>query len=507
MADWDGVLGGSGTDNAAAFRRAFLVMAQDGTAVRLGNGKYRLIVNGGDANISNIDSISGASIYSDGAHLYFDGTFTGSQFVEVFSFRDCTGPALIGTLWADQYPLATSGLGANRGIELFKFWDGCTNVRTGPIYATGVRSIVLWRRNSTSDPKGSGGFHEMLNGVDCGYGLANTLSGDNITANIVQVRAVRSYYPYGISNHNINVVSQDHWGNADVNISSASGSGCSGLDVRYENLTSTVADDSIDCVKVSFTDQTPAVHRDMRFRINLVSGTTTYVGRPFVIEKLDNGGSPDATDRGHILDSVEVSGCMNSGTGNQRNIGMFAIGTWGAGEFVRNLKIGPWRGDGGGQANLLLGSVQDVCTVDNFYSSAQVNLTGPINGRANFSAINVNNWSTTGGNCYLLDEKEITVSYSASITFSSFEGSRFVITATNGTAFTINAPTNAATGKRITVTIRNTSGGALGAITWNAVFLKPVFTSPATANSRSIEFQYNGTSWVMINQTAADVPN
>jgi hypothetical protein len=99
------------------------------------------------------------------------------------------------------------------------------------------------------------------------------------------------------------------------------------------------------------------------------------------------------------------------------------------------------------------------------------------------------------------------ITYSASMTADASTGNLFPITATNATAFTINAPTNPATGQRITFTIRNTSGGALGVATWDAVFKMAAWTQPATANSRSIDFTYDGTNWIEVARTAADVPN
>lgn len=101
----------------------------------------------------------------------------------------------------------------------------------------------------------------------------------------------------------------------------------------------------------------------------------------------------------------------------------------------------------------------------------------------------------------------VAVSYSASITFSASDGTFYTITATNGTAFTINAPTSALTGIFLTVTIRNTSGGALGVATWNAVFKMSAWTQPANANSRSITFRFDNTNWVEMSRTPADVPN
>ena len=103
--------------------------------------------------------------------------------------------------------------------------------------------------------------------------------------------------------------------------------------------------------------------------------------------------------------------------------------------------------------------------------------------------------------------KSQTVTYSASMTIDASTGCVFVITATNATAFTINAPTNPTTDATMKIIIRNTSGGALGAVTWNAVFKMSAWTSPATGNSRTIEFYYNGTNWIQLVQSTVDVPN
>lgn len=98
------------------------------------------------------------------------------------------------------------------------------------------------------------------------------------------------------------------------------------------------------------------------------------------------------------------------------------------------------------------------------------------------------------------------ITYSASMTPDASASNTQIITANNGTAFTINNPTNATTGQRLTITIRNTSGGALGAITWGAKFKMATFTAPATGFSRTVSFIYDGTDWIQDNN-AADVPN
>lgn len=99
------------------------------------------------------------------------------------------------------------------------------------------------------------------------------------------------------------------------------------------------------------------------------------------------------------------------------------------------------------------------------------------------------------------------VSYSASITYNASDSNFFTITATNATPFTINAPTNAVTNLFHTLTIRNASGGALGAATFNAVFKLAAWTQPANGFSRSITFRFDNTNWVEYSRTPADVPN
>lgn len=101
-----------------------------------------------------------------------------------------------------------------------------------------------------------------------------------------------------------------------------------------------------------------------------------------------------------------------------------------------------------------------------------------------------------------------TIAYSASMTPDA-SSARNIITATNNTAFTINAPVNgpSSLGGKLTLIIRNTSGGALGVVTWNVIYKMSTWTSPATANSRSIAFDWDGTNWVQSSQTGVDIPN
>ena len=98
------------------------------------------------------------------------------------------------------------------------------------------------------------------------------------------------------------------------------------------------------------------------------------------------------------------------------------------------------------------------------------------------------------------------LTYSASITPDASLGNNQAIVATNGTAFTINAPTSPILGQTLTLDIKNSSGGAMGAITWNAAFLLAgAFVNPANGKRRTISFYYDNTNWVETNRAAADI--
>lgn len=111
-----------------------------------------------------------------------------------------------------------------------------------------------------------------------------------------------------------------------------------------------------------------------------------------------------------------------------------------------------------------------------------------------------------------LTEPLTTLTYGPSIAVDASLGNLFVVTITDAVAFVTAAPTNPPAGSAaqvITITYRNASGGAHGAGTFNAVFKTVATPFPAIANgfSRSITFRWNGTNWVELYRTAADVAN
>ena len=117
---------------------------------------------------------------------------------------------------------------------------------------------------------------------------------------------------------------------------------------------------------------------------------------------------------------------------------------------------------------------------------------------------------TSGGQTYAATfiPKRQTVTVSAGV-YGINNGSyqSFTLQIPDGVAFTIASPTYVYDGQIITIDVCNFYSGALGTVTFGALYKLAAWTSPATGKNRSITFLCDGTNFVEISRTAADVPN
>ncbi len=103
--------------------------------------------------------------------------------------------------------------------------------------------------------------------------------------------------------------------------------------------------------------------------------------------------------------------------------------------------------------------------------------------------------------------ERVALRYGPSIPVDASKGTEFVVTAADAAAFAIGSPTNATTGQRITIRVRNTSAGALGPVSWGRAYKLAGWTQPAAGTSRAIDFQFDGANWIEVSRAPADVPN
>ena len=98
--------------------------------------------------------------------------------------------------------------------------------------------------------------------------------------------------------------------------------------------------------------------------------------------------------------------------------------------------------------------------------------------------------------------------YGPAIAIDASAGGLFIITPTDAVAFAIGAPTGGIAGQEIKIQVVNSTGGAIGAGTFNAIYKMVSNTLAVIANgkNRTVTFVFNGVNWIEVNY-AADVPN
>jgi hypothetical protein len=97
---------------------------------------------------------------------------------------------------------------------------------------------------------------------------------------------------------------------------------------------------------------------------------------------------------------------------------------------------------------------------------------------------------------------------SASVIIDPARSAHYEVTASDARPLAMSDPGNGVgVGARVGITLRNASAGALGDIVWGASYRLAPWTSPAPGHSRSIEFRFDGSHWIEIARTPADVPN
>ena len=108
----------------------------------------------------------------------------------------------------------------------------------------------------------------------------------------------------------------------------------------------------------------------------------------------------------------------------------------------------------------------------------------------------------------LLGPNVAPITYSASMTPNVPDGPVQRIIVTNGVAMTINAPTGPSDADVLTLIVQNSSGGVMGAVTFNAAFLPAgAFVVPLSTKRRTIQFVYEASTalWLEVNRAAADI--
>lgn len=200
-------------DNVTNDRAAFTAALAASNWVRLTPGKLYFL--GDVTSASAIFSITGSNKGIDFNGAAVRVNTTGNYNAPLFQLDDIDGFTLLNPVISDSGYDPTAPVN-NKGITAINFkpitaparnvWvlDGKFNSLVSPI---GVTDATFGAENIW--------FYADV--YDCYYGFNLANNGHNVTADYRTYNAVRSYFCYGVRNHNINCVSNNHnaIGNAD----------------------------------------------------------------------------------------------------------------------------------------------------------------------------------------------------------------------------------------------------------------------------------------------------
>jgi len=98
------------------------------------------------------------------------------------------------------------------------------------------------------------------------------------------------------------------------------------------------------------------------------------------------------------------------------------------------------------------------------------------------------------------------LAYGATIATDAPAGTFFSLEVKDTAPFTMLSPTNPAPGQQIVYDIRNNSAGVMGQIKWDTPFrLAGKFIGPDSQKRKTITFYCNGTEWIEIARSGADI--
>jgi hypothetical protein len=171
-----------------------------------------------------------------------------------------------------------------------------------------------------------------------------------------------------------------------------------------------------------------------------------------------------------------------------------------------------------GRIGIQLGSGSNRTIVNNYYNDPAAEGGQIVDNGA--SSYNINgDWAGTGqissglastirgyGNISSVQALVYSTTIASDLSLVAPQGV-LTLSVTNGTGFTLSNPTNVSKGQQVTYDITNSSGGAMGTVTWSGNFhLAGSFSNPANGKHRTITFYSpDGTNLYEISRAAADI--
>lgn len=320
---------GTGDVGGAIATAAATINAAGGGTIVFLPGAYQIYTVGtvpAVATIATFTNCQGLRLLGYGATLNVDPARTlvapyNVSWGYIFNFVNCKGVTVdgfnvVGTVTATDIQSATV-----KGTEFCHFTAGCSDISLPNNTVKGVLAgAIFYNQDGAGNPT-----TPVIKNIHIGtlrvtnswYGVAAEYGPMNMVIDALDTDTIhRSLFIYGASNVHANVRSKDPWSD-DVKIWSSIGYGNSNIWVNYSRGT-----DSTNCgpgnsgIEIQFNGPTATAMRNIHLQVDAKYPGAGVAGSGqslIMIRKMTNGGASfDTTDRGHVLDGLEISGYIEN---------------------------------------------------------------------------------------------------------------------------------------------------------------------------------------------------
>lgn len=380
-----GAKGDGVTDDTVSVRAAAeALQSAGGGSLVFPRGTYKLYTDGSAATLADWTALNGVRVIGNGSTLTINRTFLANQTLTLFRLAGCKNVAISDLVVVS--PEEVAGSKDTRGITFCKA-EASGGVGTVGIVLENIKQtggVAFFQATKLSTDAAALKSREIrISNIDLtsvGYGIACQYSGDNLTARGVStVKSHRSYFPYGVRNHDIVIVSKGN-DSDDCLLRSYLGFGLENITLDYTNIDSDAAFPAANAatgVSLAPGDQTPGVFRNIKIRYTVRYNTNGGLGHAFHWYKNDNTGAYDTVDRGHVYDNIELSGSVSGIVPATGGTPFTTDGTWGTGETIHNFSLRDFRVNIAQSCTFrMLGSLKSRAIFENATSDSHIYITG-----------------------------------------------------------------------------------------------------------------------------------